>query len=188
MTRREKGEGRARIRRAEPSDAREIAEVHIAAWRWAYRGLLPEATLAQLSVEDIEARWQKRLLGSRREVLVRTQDEKVVGFVGYGPTHDEGADPEAVGEIYVLYVVPQAWRRGHGSALLREAMGRLRGKGHTEVVLWVLHNNEQAIAFYEAAGFGVDGARQVKERADGTRMTVARYRYRFEGAGRSDLS
>jgi ribosomal protein S18 acetylase RimI-like enzyme len=160
--------------------------VHVAAWRWAYRGLLPDATLAQLSPEDVEARWQERLLAPRGEVLVRIQGEQVVGFVGFGPTRDEGSDPHAVGEIYVLYVAPSEWRRGHGTALLGAAMDRLRSKGNTEVILWVLHDNEQAIAFYEVAGFVADGERQVKERADGTRMTIARYRYRFEGSDRRD--
>jgi RimJ/RimL family protein N-acetyltransferase len=161
--------------------------VHIAAWRSAYRGLLPGTTLEQLSVEDIEARWQKRLRASQMEVLVRTQDEQVVGFVGFGPAPDEGSDLQVVGEIHVLYVTPPEWRRGHGTALLRAAMDRLCAKGNTEVVLWVLHNNEQAIVFYEAAGFVADGAQQVKERADGTRMMVARYRQRLWESGHREL-
>jgi ribosomal protein S18 acetylase RimI-like enzyme len=168
-----------RIRSAKPSDARGIAEVHVAAWRSAYRELLPDATLEQLSVKDVELRWQGRLAEPWAEVLVLTRDEQVVGFVGYGPTRDDGADREKVGEIYVLYVAPPEWRKGHGTALLREAMDRCRAKGNTEAVLWVLHDNAQAIAFYETAGFVADGAQQVKERADGTRMTVARYRYRL---------
>lgn len=187
MGRTRTGRGPKRIRPAQPSDARGIAEIHIAAWRSAYRGLLPEATLEQLSVEDVSARWRQRLRASRMEVLVRTQGEQVVGFVGFGPAPDEEADPLVIGEIYVLYVAPPEWRQGHGMTLLREAMERLRAQGSTEVILWVLHNNESAIAFYEAAGFVADGTQQVKERQDGTRMTVARYRYQLEGSDRGDL-
>jgi ribosomal protein S18 acetylase RimI-like enzyme len=175
----ETGANRTRIRWAGLPDARGIAEVHVAAWRSAYRGLLPDTTLEQLSVEDVNARWEGRLTETWAQVLVLSHDEQVVGFVGYGPTDDEDADPENVGEIYVLYVAPEEWRRGHGTALLREAMDRLRAKGNTEAVLWVLHDNAQAIAFYESAGFVADGVKRVKERADGTRMIVARYRRRF---------
>ena len=168
------------IRPAKPSDARGIAEVHIAAWRSAYRDLLPDSVLARLSIEEAEVRWQERLAEPWAELLVLTQDEAIAGYVGYGPTRDGALDPKKVGEVYVLYVAPPAWRKGHGSALLREAMDSLRKEGSTEVVVWVLYNNERAIAFYQSAGFVADGARQVKERADGTTMVIARYRQQFE--------
>lgn len=168
-----------RIRSAEPSDAGGIARVHVAAWKSAYRGLLPDSTLAGLSVEDTEKHWRQRLAGPWGEVLVLTREEQVVAFVGYGPTQDEGGDPEQVGEIYVLYVTPDEWRRGHGTALTQAALDALRASGRAEVVLWVLDDNERAIAFYGAAGFLTDGTTQVKERRDGTRMMVARYRRRL---------
>jgi len=42
------------IRPATPEDARAIAEVHVASWRYAYRGLLPDDVLDRLSVEERE--------------------------------------------------------------------------------------------------------------------------------------
>lgn len=172
-------EARTHIRRAAPPDAGGIARVHVAAWRVAYRSLLPDSTLAGLSIEDTEERWRKRLAEPWGEVLVLIVDGRVAAFVGYGPTQDEGADRETVGEIYVLYVDPDQWQQGHGTALLRAAVDNLRASGRVEVVLWVLHDNERAIAFYKAGGFAADGTTQVKERRDGTRMTVARYRRRL---------
>jgi len=38
------------IRRARPADAISIGAVHVAAWRSAYPGILPDAFLARLSV------------------------------------------------------------------------------------------------------------------------------------------
>ena len=182
------GGSRVHIRRAKPLDARGIAEVHVGAWKTAYRGLLPQPVLEGLSVQDAEARWRERLAEAWSELLVLTEDEGIAGYVGYGPTRDETLDPKKVGEVYVLYVAPLAWRKGYGSALLREAMDSLRKEGSREVVVWVLYNNQQAIAFYEAAGFVADGARRVKERADGTQMVIARYRRRLEGHLWSGLS
>ncbi|MBV9785789.1 MAG: GNAT family N-acetyltransferase, partial [Acidisphaera sp.] len=37
------------IRRARPADAAAIAAVHVAAWRSAYPGILPDTYLARLS-------------------------------------------------------------------------------------------------------------------------------------------
>ena len=40
------------VRDATVDDARAIAEVHVASWRWAYRGQLPDDLLDGLSVDD----------------------------------------------------------------------------------------------------------------------------------------
>jgi ribosomal protein S18 acetylase RimI-like enzyme len=99
-----------------------------------------------------------------------------VGFVACGKSQDEDVDREQVGEIYVLYVHPDAWRQGIGSALLDRAMNHLRTDRFTEAVLWVLDGNRQAMRFYEAAGFETDGVRKVKQRRDGSTMPIVRYR------------
>ena len=41
------------VRRARPSDAGAIAAVHVAAWRSAYPGILPDGYLARLSARDL---------------------------------------------------------------------------------------------------------------------------------------
>ena len=45
-----------RIRQARLTDARAIAEAHVAGWRQGYRGLLPEDYLSALSVDASERR------------------------------------------------------------------------------------------------------------------------------------
>jgi ribosomal protein S18 acetylase RimI-like enzyme len=164
------------IRHAEPADAKGIGEVHVAAWRAAYRGLLPDDTLDRLSVEASARRWEERIAAPWGHVLVAVQEDRVVGFAAGGNTQDEDVDPARVGEIYVLYIHPQVWRRGWGTALLDELMQHLRGDGFEEVILWVLEGNEHAIPFYRAAGFEADGASRVKRRPDGTHMPLVRYR------------
>ena len=42
-------------------DAAAVAEVHVAAWRSAYRGLLPAELLAAQTVERRTAAWQHQL-------------------------------------------------------------------------------------------------------------------------------
>jgi ribosomal protein S18 acetylase RimI-like enzyme len=102
-----------------------------------------------------------------------------VGYAACGSSGDEDVDRDKVGEIYVIYVHPEEWRRGYGSALVGEAMERLREDGFEEVILWVLRGNQGAMGFYEAAGFEADGARRIKQRADGLEMPIVRYRQRI---------
>lgn len=174
----------ASIRRAAPADARQIAEVIVAAWRAAYRGIFPDSTLHGLSVDDSEKRWSARIAKPLGTILVAEHGGRVIGVAACGRTEDEDADGGKVGEIYVMYVHPDEWRKGHGAALTSEALRGLREQGFDEVSLWVLRGNEQAIRFYEAQGFAADGSTKVKRRADGTEMHVVRYRMRIASSPR----
>ena len=64
-------------------------------------------------------------------------------------------DPEKTGwgEIISMYVSPGAFRRGCGRALMEFDLNRLRERGFKRTYLWVLEENPQARAFYEAMGF-----------------------------------
>jgi ribosomal protein S18 acetylase RimI-like enzyme len=166
------------IRRADLADTKGIAQVHVAAWRSAYRGLLPDDVLERLSADDSAQRWQERIARPWGHILVAERDG-IVGFAACGETRDEDVDREKVGELYVIYVHPAEWRQGHGRALLREALRCLQEEGFEHVLLWVLQGNEQAIRFYERAGFEADGASRIKRRRDGTEMPVVRYRRRI---------
>jgi hypothetical protein len=87
-----------RIRPAELTDAREIAEVHVRGWRWGYRDLLPMEVLDSLSVERRERGWNEilRSLPPDATVLVADLDGRIVGFAGVGPCRDQDA-PEGTG-------------------------------------------------------------------------------------------
>ncbi|HEY8200800.1 MAG TPA: GNAT family N-acetyltransferase, partial [Actinomycetota bacterium] len=88
------------IRAARDDDARQIAEIHVRAWQWAYRDLLPRTFLDGLSLERRAAYWQRWLAEAdhRRQLGLALQRERVVGFVAAGPSRDPDADA-ATGEI-----------------------------------------------------------------------------------------
>jgi len=142
----------------------------------AYRDLLPDSLLDNLCVEDSAKRWTERLSGQWDHFLVSEQDGRIVGFAACGAYRDEDIEHQEAGEVYVTYVDPRHWRQGHGNSLLSEALQLLRARGFREVFLWVIKGNQQAISFYEAAGFKADDADKIVTRADGTEMNVLRYR------------
>ncbi len=147
-----------RLRDGVLEDARAIAEVHVASWRWAYREVLPPEVLSALSVEDREQEWREGLRSppSGGGCLVAEDDGRIVGFVGYGPAQDEGDD---VGEVFAIYLVEDAVGRGIGRDLLARAEEALRSAGFRRAVLWVFEANDRACRFYEKAGWAWDGAR-----------------------------
>jgi ribosomal protein S18 acetylase RimI-like enzyme len=60
-----------------------------------------------------------------------------------------------------IYVHPDQWREGIGSALLDASQARAAANGNTAMSLWTLTENEPAHAFYERHGLSRDGAEEV---------------------------
>jgi ribosomal protein S18 acetylase RimI-like enzyme len=87
--------------------------------------------------------------------LVAVVDATMCGFVSIGPSRDE--DAAGAGQVYALYVDPQAWGRGIGRALITQARTRLSRRGFAEAVLWVHADNDRAHRFYRADGWQPDG-------------------------------
>jgi GNAT superfamily N-acetyltransferase len=148
-----------RIRPATLEDARPIVEVHVASWRDAYRGLLPDEFLEKLSVEEREARriaaFADPSPGSG--VLVAEDEGRVIGFASFCPSRDEDA-PAGTGEVPAIYVAPAVVGTGVGRDLFASVTDALREAGFTRATLWVLEANERARRFYEKAGWAWDGA------------------------------
>jgi GNAT superfamily N-acetyltransferase len=146
------------IRAARPGDERPVAEVHVASWRRAYRGLLPGEYLERLSVDDREAMWLGAFADPEPKsgALVAEVDGRIVGFASFGPSRDEDV-PERTGEVPAIYVEPSVMGKGVGRELLEEATAELRLGGFTRATLWVLEVNTPARRFYEKAGWAWDG-------------------------------
>lgn len=106
--------------------------------------------------------------------LVAQDDERVVGFVTFGPSEERTDDP-VVGEVYTIYVDPSHWDRGFGRALFDAAVRGLREAGFSAATLWVLETNARARRFYEIAGWVADGGKKTDHRGD-VELREVRYR------------
>ncbi len=105
------------IRRARPSDAASIGAVHVAAWRSAYPGILPDGYLARLSAPR-QAAYYDNAIRSGVGVHVAaasgldipgggsTGAPRVVGFVTGDRARNSGIGD---GEIETLYILDD-WR------------------------------------------------------------------------------
>ena len=148
------------VRDATADDARAIAEVHVASWRWAYRDQLPADYLEALSVSDREAMWAAWFMKPepRAAVVVACDDDgRPVGFANAGPSRDEGSSPET-GELRAIYVLQEVQGTGIGRALLEASLDVLRAADYERATLWVLETNDLGRRFYEKAGWRWDGA------------------------------
>ncbi len=164
------------VRIASPDDALAIETVRVHGWRTAYRHVFPPAELDALPIDG--ERWRPRLQAPPRgwTTLVCEDGGNVVGFSSVGPSRDH----EGLGELYAIYVDPDAWSTGAGRALMAAAEERLASE-YGAALLWVLEDNPHARRFYERAGWAPDGARKAEERF-GVRAPEVRYRKDFRSS------
>lgn len=150
------------IRKAVPADAVAIAAVHVAVWRTAYAGILPDTYLSRMSVTRHASHYGA---GIRAEagvlVAVASGDDlspdsgsRIVGFTTAGPSRGSGP-ALAEGEVETLYLLDD-WRdRGIGRSLMRAAAEHLRGLGCRSVFLWVLRENPSRWFYLRLGGRAV---------------------------------
>ena len=141
------------IRPARPDDAPRLAAVHIRAWHETYRGIMPDQTLADLSLAKSKEGWAKRLsaLPDRQAVFVACDDQdQPVGFVATGPRRLPELPTD--GEIFAINLVSEAKRKRLGLGLMHAASQQLIADGFQAIGLWVLEQNVGARAFYERLG------------------------------------
>ena len=88
----------------------------------------------------------------RGEVLVAEIDGRIAGFAVV-------LDQDGRAELDGLFVEPQLWRQGIGSALVAEAVHDARSRG---LSLMTVVANPGAKEFYERSGFTVEGSAETR--------------------------
>jgi ribosomal protein S18 acetylase RimI-like enzyme len=142
------------IRRARAADAPGIAAVHVACWRSAYAGVLPDEFLARLS-QARQAGYYDRAIRMGLGVYVAAlsgedvsgDTPRIVGFSTARRTSGALGD----GEVETLYVLDDFKERGLGRILLRAAAKHLSAMGCRSAFAWVLRANPSSF-FYDHLG------------------------------------
>lgn len=138
------------VRPALQEDAEAIARVHVATWRSAYRGVLPDDFLASLSEANYAERWRRVIGDGSNSVQVVEQPEGIAGFASGG--RERAGESGFAGELYAIYVLDRAQRQGHGRELVHAITGALREMKLKDMIVWVLRDNASARRFYERLG------------------------------------
>ena len=134
------------IRNAEPKDLSRIAEILVFTKRIKYRSIFhnDEYSFNELQVVKVADEFKDPELLDK----VWVYDDGIVK----GMIHLEGKE---IAELYVDYFF---WKEGIGSKLIEFAKEKFDVKS-----VWTLEKNGDAIRFYEAHGFKLNGKRQLEE-------------------------
>ena len=163
------------LREARRADGRAIAEIHVAAWRAAYRDLMPQSYLDALSIDERARMWERTIAQPGPAHLALAEfDGELAGFCLYGPTRDRLQESD-VAEIYAVNVHPARWRQGAGRLLCAHALREAATREHSTMTLWVMSGNGRARRFYQHLGFTPDGAARTNTQLIGSPFDEVRY-------------
>ena len=132
------------IRSAEKEDVRQIAEILVEDWQKAYRGIMDDAFLDAMTVEnryEIELRRFEKL-------IVAADGDTVLGYAWPEEADEAPADCEVIA-LYVRYALRN---RGVGKRLMQYAFDRFRAEGRKKMIVWCLKENHESRKFYENVG------------------------------------
>lgn len=141
------------VREATHNDVAAMARVHVDTWRTAYRGIVPDELLANLSYEKRENGWHQILDNTSKDdnytYVAEDESGKIVGFANGGV--ERAGDSVYQGELSAIYVLKSHQQKGIGRELVRVVAQRLSQRGIHSMLVWVLAKNP-ACRFYETLG------------------------------------
>lgn len=140
------------IRWSTRDDAESLAVLHRDAWRNAYAGIIPGVALERMLAARGPSWWRRMHgLGMRALVLdLSAQNPRTAGYATLGRLRAAASAP--MGEIYELYLRPEAQGIGLGRRLFAAARDELGRHGLVRLHVWALAENATACRFYRAMG------------------------------------
>lgn len=137
-------------------DPREIAEIHVRAWRESYPGIIPQDVLDDMKVSDREDLWRRVSALPEHWGRVCELGGQKVGFIS-GVKARQKIEHHAF-EIAAIYILKEFHGQGIGRLMVKDFLERV---GTQDVYAWVLEKNP-SLAFYERLGCEVVGEMHVE--------------------------
>lgn len=146
------------IREATPHDVDGIRRVADRGWHAAYGDILSRETIEAAIAEWYDADAIRELVDrDDTAYFVAEDDGDIVGYVGGGPSDEDG-----VATLGAIYVDPDRWGEGIGTALLNAFETSCRRRDYEVVRLRVLAENDVGSSFYRTRGYAVVDERETE--------------------------
>ena len=139
------------VRPAKPEDSVAIGKIYCDSWKAAYKGIVPQDYLDSLTPED-------RTINPADYLVLESEEGVVFGLANLGSSRDK--ERPDWGELRAIYLLPEYWRKGSGTALFQAAEAELGRRGYSRYFLWAFCENAQARRFYEKMGMRPAGRDQ----------------------------
>lgn len=159
------------IRMANENDVQSIAIVQVESWRTTYHGIVPQAFLDEMSVQDRMKVWEK-VVAIHSVFVAENEHGNIIGFAAGGEERTKEY-PAYTGELYAIYLLEKYQSQGVGKKLFGHVISDLRQSGHQSMLIWALSKNPACLFYEKMGGVIVDrsmdeiGGEQLEETAFG---------------------
>lgn len=162
-----------KIRRATIEDVGAISAIKIEGWQTAYKKIINEEYLKNMSIEKIIEKNKNNF--ERYPFIVAESNNEIVGFCSYNfEKTEENSDCELRG----IYVKSNMKRCGIGKKLINYVKREFRKANKQKMILWCFKENYPSRKFYEARG-GIEG--QIKNiEIGGTEYEIISYLFNLK--------
>lgn len=146
------------IREANVQDARSISQIKVNGWKTAYKGIVDDEFLNNMSYEENYEKVYQRLSDKDSAANVKTyvyeddDTKEILGFVTFGEVYEKEKDYEYDSELYAIYVKPEEKGRGIGKELITFVKRYFKNLGYRNMILYCLKDNLPSRGFYERMG------------------------------------
>ena len=156
------------VREATVEDIPGIQRVARRGWRETYE-FLSEGAVETILDDWYAADELESAITAPENVYLVAETDDIGGYASAAPTANEEA------QLYAIYVDPDQWNDGLGTALLDGVRDRLGDRGSRRLRVEVLAENSVGVSFYESRGFERTSER---EREVGSQTLVEYVYYR----------
>ncbi|WP_049998137.1 GNAT family N-acetyltransferase [Halococcus sediminicola] len=157
------------VREATDEDISGIQRVARRSWPETYGKFLTEAAIETILNDWYAADELDGQIATPENVYLVAETDDIGGYASAAPTANEEA------QLYAIYVDPDHWDEGLGTALLDGVRDRLDDHGIRRLRVEVLAENSVGVSFYESRGFERTSER---EREVGSQTLVEYVYYR----------
>ncbi len=137
------------IRKNELKDQAQMARIKIDGWKNSYDLIIASKYLKTLDYERQAQRYIASFDEYKDLVFVAVKGDEVLGYSCF---HLEDKSGNCDSELVSLYVKDGEHGKGIGTNLLKETAKELLSKGKSNMIVWCLSENENAIKFYKKLG------------------------------------
>ncbi len=140
------------IRRVHLGDEDHLAHIQTESWKAAFKSILSEDLLQNLTQKDRSIAMYKRLLEEHignGYILEVDGDAHCIAW--WDRAREE--DMTDYAELICIHSLQNNWGKGYGTKMMDKVLHDMMDAGYTKVMLWVFIDNLRARKFYEARGF-----------------------------------
>lgn len=139
------------LREATPDDVTGVLRIAERGWNATYTDILSQETIDEAIAEWYDMDTIREFIENEDVAyFVVEEDGDIVGYVSGGPSSEEN-----VATLGAIYVDPDYWNEGIGTALLREFEKFCRRQNYETVRFQMLSENDIGESFYRKQGYEI---------------------------------